>query len=269
MPSEVNIGGPTSKSTWARLRSPLWSGTGYKGIYPDSKNWGKTTIPNAEGGGFAGNYYKHRRYFNYGYKEPLTPLLRAFPVDPGSDEGSFVFQIVSMSLGIRQRAIQWPVTSNYIGGGEFEAGPYDSTNPIVEYYLTLGESLYRRPEYWSENLSPYQMDEVLQGYGVYMAGPGPGRGYDYNSVKETLLGAVVNLTLSPGPVGTGIAPQTINVTITEDLFPENMQWNQNDNGVFIGQYVWPSYLESAWPTGYDDNSWPSDGWKINSITLRS
>lgn len=272
MPGEINIGGPTSKSTWARLRSPIWAGTGYRDAYPNSKNWGKTTIPNATGGGPAGNFYRNRKYFSYGYEEPLTPLLRAFPVSPGSDQGVVVYQITSMALGVHLQSIQGPYTGYDPDlGGPDPTTPYDPTPVIIDLYLSLGEALFR-PETYYPGLNTFQADEVIQGYGAYGLGPGEGIGYDINSARETLIGGVVNVTVKPGPVASGVGTETKDITITEDLFPDNMSWGAGWSttprlGILIGRYTWAPYPESNWPYGYEDNSWPLPSWTINSLTL--
>ena len=159
--SVVNIGGPTSQNTWAAVRSPMWKGTGFRGlVIPNNKNWSREGV-----------YVPSLTRFSSGYPEAVGPMLRAFPFLKVGTAGVLAVS-TSMSLGCDFLIIQEdPV--------------------IVRFYLNLGLGEGR----------PNEKDEkVKQGYGSGFFPFIPGRmGYDINSARATFTGASVSVTLNPGP----------------------------------------------------------------------
>ena len=231
------IGSSQRYSTWAILRSPMWKGSGFRGeVFPKNKNWSKSVTPNVNG-----------QLFSYGYPEALTPLLRAYPFSWTGD-GSIGFSW-STALGVYNVQTQNP---------DPEADP--PVPAILEFWLCFGQAQGRSPTYFPD----YAIDDVYPGYGAYYQGAGEGTGYDTLSTREIMRGAVVNITFQPGP---DLDPVTVDVTIDDDLFPDEPDWYTWPTGlrplpgraIYIGTYTWPvggSYFD-----------WPQPYWTINSLTM--
>lgn len=210
------IGGSDSKSTWAVLRSPMWKGSGYRGMTPpDNKN----------------ESFSH----NSKYEEDLGRLTVAFPFI--KDDTSIDYWAGSLCLGL-----------NYV----MTQSPDDEADPpvpaILDFYLTLGEGIY----YYTD------LEQVLNGYSwlAYLLSSGV-VGYDTLKAREQYRDGVVNITFTPGP---SMSPVTTDVTITDDLFPDNLSaLSSGSPGIFIGTYTWPA------PSG--SLTWTQPYWTINSLTM--
>lgn len=231
------IGSSQMYSTWAVLRSPMWKGTGFRGeVFPKNKNWTKSATPNING-----------RRFSYGYPEALSPLLRAYPFSWLGD-ASFGFAW-SNCLGLYDRQIQNP---------DPEADP--PVPAILEFWLCFGQGQARSPVFFPD----FSIEEVYPGYGAYYQPAGEGTGYDTLSAREAMRGAVVNITFQPGP---SMPLETVDVTITDDLFPDDPDWYSFPAGlkplpgraIYIGTYTWP--------IGSSSFDWPKPYWTINSLTM--
>jgi len=232
--SVVNIGGPTSKNTWAAVRSPMWKGTGYlgNGVQPGgygvfkNKNWSRV-----------GRYsLQSDTPFSSGYPEAVSPLLRAFPFLKEIYPRVFALSS-SMNLGCDYQL-------NY-------SNPYVE----IEFFINVGEGEARPQPY-----PPYDTyEDVHNGYNVYM-GYSPGKfGYDINSTRKTFLGATINVTLNPGP---DMSPVTLSKTFTqsdvETLFRDNPTWSFDRPGISLGKYNWPEEHSGDWIYPH---------WTINSFSL--
>jgi hypothetical protein len=164
-------------------------------------------------------------------------------------------------------AAYWASTSTNLGCDIKIIG---SEPTVVEWFLNVGESEARK-----NYESPYLVyeDEVHNGYGLFMPFT-PGKvGYDINSIRATYTGAVVSVTLRPGP---GMEPITLSRTLTEArveaLFRDDPQWNFDDRGVSLGQYTWPdtsTIVSGGGPVTIEigGGDWPYPHWTINSVTL--
>ena len=134
-----------------------------------------------------------------------------------------------------------------------DPGGGDPETPVkVQWFLNIGEANARK-----NYVSPYNVEEeeVELGYGAaYTFYPGK-MGYDINSTRETMRGASVSVTLSPGP---GMSPVTTTVSITDALFRDDPEWDSDIHGISLGEYTWPL-------PPLDD--WPFPHWTINSVTL--
>ena len=212
------LGTSALNSTWAVVRSPMWKGSGYRGMtLPANKNqWD---------------------FYNGTYVENLGRLTIAFPfrkANTGVDYWSS-----SMCLGVNLRQIQAP---------NDEADP--PVPAIYEFYLSHGEG--RWFQFGSSSL-----EQVLNGYLSSSPLSSGIAGYDTPRTRDQYRGAVVNVTFTPGPTMT---PVTTNVTITDDLFPDNLNWNVfGPQGILIGTYTWPV------PSG--GLTWDQPYWTINSLTM--
>ena len=219
------IGTSNRYSTWAVLRSPMWKGSGLRGQPTGvNKNKGKVSSTGIVG-------------FNMVYPENLGKFAVAFPFigeafASGFDEGWGS----SMCLGLTYIIDQ-------IGNDEDDI-PY-----ILSFYLSHGQGTQQR--------LPSRLEVVVNGY-TYGPAMSSGRmGYDTLRTRDQYRGAVVNLTFTPGP---SMSEVTTNVTITDDLFPDNLDWPVNlSNGIFIGTYTWPV------PSG--SLTWDQPYWTINSLTM--
>ena len=218
------IGGSDRYSTWAALRSPMWKGSGYRGMPVGvNKNTGKGPYPGKTVG------------FNTVYEENLGRLSVAFPFaayPPGSDGYTYSN---SMCLGVGVYYEQY--------GNSDEGIP-----AILSFYLTHGQGSH----YWTN-----VFEQVLNGYWKPPL-PSTGEvGYDTPRTRDQYRGGIVNLTFTPGP---GLAPVTMDVTITDDLFPDDLTWTLSITpiGIFLGTYTWPLYSGPWTPQPY---------WTINSLTM--
>jgi hypothetical protein len=240
MGDTINIGGPSSRATWASLRAPIWKGSGYRGeVLPKNKNWTKVVT--------GSNI--NSRIFNYGYTEAVSPLLRAFPFSWAADPG--VGLSWSTCLGLYNLQIQNP---------DPEADP--PVPAILEFWLCLGQAQGRSPRFYPD----YAIDDVYPGYGGLGKLAGKGTGYDINTTRDTMRGAVVNVTFQPGPF---LPFETSDVVITDELFPDNPDWRDAPfslrplpgRAIYIGTYTWP--------VGGSSFDWPQPYWTINSVTMPS
>lgn len=62
--------------------------------------------------------------------------------------------------------------------------------------------------------------------------------YDHETFKATLLGATVNVTYQQ-VTGGGPVPVTVDVTVTSDMFPADV--NGNQDGVFVTADIYNDY----------------------------
>lgn len=218
------IGGSFSKSTWGSLRSPMWKGSGFRGQTPfwDPVNKNEHNDTNSK------------------YVENLGELSVAFPFVESTGIADWS---ASMCLGLRDVFIQY--------GSYDPENPEESTPAIVDFYLALGEG------YITSTSESYSYEYVICGYSF--SWPFPGFvGYDTLKAREQYRGAVVNVTFTPGP---DMSPVTTDVTITDDLFPDNLSFGfGSPNGIYIGTYTWPINPSGNWDQPY---------WTINSFTMPS
>ena len=218
------IGSSAQYSTWACVRSSMWKGTGYRGqTLPNNKNKSEPTVPS-----------------NYVIVDNLGVLSVAFPFTKGYTGGANYYES-SMSLGLDN-------VIDYSGAEGVEAS----------FYLCHGQGIRQGP------LGTDGFEQVVGGYVYGTSGssswnPTAGTvGYDTPRVRLQYIGGVVNVTFTPGP---GMDPVTEDVTITEELFPDNLDFTGNGNGVYIGTYTWPSDWETL--------TWDQPYWTINSLTMPS
>lgn len=211
------IGGSLSKSTWGSLRSPMWKGSGYRGMtLPANKNEHNDT--------------------NSKYVENLGELSIAFPFINDFTTGTYWAS--SMCLGLNYVMTQYP---------DDEADP--PVPAILDFYLTHGEGI------WT---SLGGFEQVINGYSLSSYLIASGRvGYDTLRARDQYRAAVVNITFTPGPT---LSPVTTDVTITDDLFPDDLVLpGSGSQGIYIGTYTWPA------PSG--SLTWTQPYWTINSLTM--
>lgn len=207
------LGTSDQYSTWAVLRSPMWKGSGYRGMPVGvNKNTGKGPYPGKTVG------------FNMAYEENLGKLSVAFPFATYPEVG--VRYSNSMCLGVLFVYEQVPNQEEGIPA-------------IVSYYLAHGQGTY-----YAQNV----YEEVLNGYYYPPALSSGTVGYDTPRTREQYRGGVVNLTFTPVP---GLPAETRNVTITDELFPDSLTWllPTPERGIFLGTYTWPLY-PGPWPQPY-------------------
>ena len=218
------IGSSGQYSTWACVRSSMWKGTGYRGqTLPNNKNKSEPTVPS-----------------NYIIVDNLGVLSVAFPFTKGYAGGANYYES-SMSLGI-DRVVDY----------------YAGETPEASFYLCHGQGVRQGP------LGTDGFDQVINGY-VYGTSGSSGWnrtagtvGYDTPRTRLQYIGGVVNVTFTPGP---GMDPVTEDVTITEELFPDDLEFAGNGTGIFIGTYTWPEDWGSL--------TWNNPYWTINSLTMPS
>lgn len=170
---------------------------------------------------------------NYVYVEDLGRLSVAFPFTKGSS--GLQYYANSMCLGLNYNIDQY--------GNDEEDIPY-----ILSFYLCHGQGI---------RTGPGSFEQVINGY-AYVFTPTAGTvGYDTPRARLQYIGGIVNVTFTPGPT---MSPVTEDVTITEDLFPDNLGFNPGIvEGVYIGTYTWPV------PSG--GLTWDQPYWTINSLTM--
>lgn len=226
----TTIGSSALYSTWAAIRSPMWKGSGYRYI-PEVKNQNKgkiTQIPFSIG--FSMVYVEHLGIFS------VASSFRAITV-----AGTNTYWANSMCLGVNAVGVQQ--------GNDEEGIP-----SIFDFYLTHGQGI----------LSPYNEDsyyeQVINGYTYPPTVNSGAAGYDIPRTRDQYRGAVVNVTFTPGPT---LPPVTENVTITDELFPDNLNWSvfSPDKGIYLGTYIWPVPAEGL--------IWDQPYWTINSLTMPS
>jgi len=214
---QSNIG-TASNPTWARLRSPMFNGSGYRGTYPANANWsdiGSNPPPK----------------YSAGYPAALTTrLFRAFPFALNAP-GSFKASTASLSIGCN-----W-----YYPGSPGGGIPSD-----IAYVRNVGVARYDQA-----NTPNSETNDLGYFFGTepYMQGS---YGYDTYSIRESFRGAVVNVTIDLVAGGS----YTGNVTITDALFPDNLNSGMNTSG---GIPITQEPGGVGVPTGF----W----WTINSVTL--
>jgi len=213
------IGSSDQYSTWAVVRSPMWKGSGYRGMpIGVNKNTGKGPYPGKTIG------------FNMVYEENLGKLSVAFPFATydilGGDYSN------SMCLGVQLYYEQVP-------------NPDEGIPAIISFYLSHGQGLY---------FPANTQEEVLNGYWQPPTVSTGSVGYDTPRTRDQYRGGIVNLTFTPVP---GSAPVTMDVTITDELFPDNLTWTPGSFGILLGTYTWP-VAPGPWPQPY---------WTINSLTM--
>jgi hypothetical protein len=125
--------------------------------------------------------------------------------------------------------------------------------------LSRLDSEQKRKYYLKESLtSNRKLELVINGYTYDFNMFDDNMGYDTPRARNQYRGAVVNITFTPGP---GLPEITTDVTITDALFPDNLNWPMNaSKGVYIGTYTWP-------PPGPDRPAWEQPYWTINSLTM--
>ena len=169
--------------------------------------------------------------FNMVYEENLGRLSIAFPFLGRSILGTNWAN--SMCLGLRAIGVQ-------------AANDEEGIPAIFDFYLSHGEGILE-----------YGNEYVLNGYNYGVLASGL-TGYDTIRTRDQYRGAVVNVTFTPGPTMT---PVTTDVTVTDDLFPDDLSWSvfETNYGVYIGTYTWPV------PSG--GLTWDQPYWTINSLTM--
>jgi hypothetical protein len=198
----------------------MWKGSGYRGeTLPNNKN--SLSMHNAV------------------YVENLGRLSVAFPFTKISVPTSF-YSAQSMCLGLFQAQVQAP---------DNEADP--PVPAIYAFYLSHGQGLW---QFYSSFPTVYS-ETVINGYAYFFTPTSGTMGYDTPRAREQYRGAVVNVTFTPGPT---LSPVTTDVIITDDLFPDNLNWS-GSLGIYIGTYTWP-----APTTGL---TWDQPYWTINSLTM--
>jgi hypothetical protein len=201
----------------------MWKGSGYRDM-PEGQNKNRGKY----------NYPSYTPRNNMLYVENLGTLAVAFPFYRNQVNGS-TYWANSMCLGINGVGIQ-------------------SEPAIYEFYLTHGQGIQNAP-YFDQSF-----EQVINGY-AYSPDTSTGlTGYDTPRTREQYRGAVVNVTFTPGPT---LPPVTTDVTITDELFPDNLSWNvfSPARGIYIGTYTWPSPSEGL--------TWNQPYWTINSLTMPS
>jgi hypothetical protein len=213
------IGSSGQYSTWACVRSSMWKGTGYR----------DQTLPNNK------NKSEPTVPSNYIIVDNLGRLSVAFPFTKGYTGGANYYES-SMSLGL-----------DYV---------FDSFSGEISLYLCHGQGIRQGPS------GTDGFEQVIGGYVYGTSGssswsPTAGTvGYDTPRTRLQYIGGVVNVTFTPGPEMDEV---TEDVTITEDLFPDNLDFSGNGNGIYIGTYTWPS--------GWESMTWDQPYWTINSLTM--
>jgi hypothetical protein len=201
----------------------MWKGSGYRGMPVGvNKNTGK------------GPYTGKTIGFNMVYEENLGRLSVAFPFSayPGPPGG---WSSNSMCLGVQLYYEQVP-------------NPDEGIPAIISFYLSHGQGSY----FWTN-----VFEQVLNGYWQPPAVSSGSVGYDTPRTRDQYRGGIVNLTFTPIP---GSPPVTMNVTITDALFPDNLTWTPGSVGIPLGTYTWPLYPGPWTPAPY---------WTINSLTMPS
>jgi hypothetical protein len=217
------LGSSMRYSTWAALRSPMWKGSGYRDEAGGAnKNMGKY---NATGTAIGNNMV---------YAEALGPLSVAFPFCK-NQALPYYYWANSMCLGLTNVVTQW-------GNDEYDI-PF-----ILDFYLAHGQGIWHSSDV---------TEQVINGY-TYSPDVTTGLiGYDTLRAREQYRDAVVNVTFTPGPT---LDPVTTDVTITDDLFPDDLNWwVSSTQGVYIGTY--------EWPVPHDGLTWDQPYWTINSLTM--
>lgn len=196
--------------------------------------WGSIRSPMFNGSGYRGTYPSNVNWSDLGtfpqkrsagYPAALADeLFRAFPFKPGAGHQSGFPAVTSLSLGC---------------GWYYDAGD-------IVYKVRLGVSVY------DINTPNSEKTELGYFYGTEPHINQSGEGYDTYSLRERCRGGVVNVTVNL--VGGG--SYTANVTITDDLFPDYLNYEANQYG---GLYITQESGASGVPTGF----W----WTINSLTL--
>lgn len=200
--------------------------------------WAVLRSPMWKGSGYRGETLPNNKnslsMHNAVYVENLGRLSVAFPFTKISIPPSF-YSAQSMCLGLFQAQVQAP---------DDEADP--PVPAIYDFYLSHGEGILE-----------YGNEYVLNGYAYADVTSGL-TGYDTIRTRDQYRGAVVNVTFTPGPTMT---PVTTNVTVTDDLFPDDLSFSvfETNYGVYIGRYTWPA------PSG--DLTWDQPYWTINSLTM--
>lgn len=219
------LGTSALNSTWAVVRSPMWKGSGYRDMPENvNKNKGKYTYP------------AYTPNNNMVYVENLGRLGVSFPFYRNQVVGSS-YWANSMCLGLNDVIEQY--------GDDATETPW-----IFSFYLTHGQGIQQAP-YFGQSF-----EQVINGY-TYSPSISTGLiGYDTPRAREQYRDAVVNVTFTPGPT---MSPVTTDVTITDALFPDNLNWDGSSLGIFIGTYTWPV------PSG--GLTWDQPYWTINSLTM--
>jgi len=168
-----------------------------------------------------------------GYPYALTDIRKAFSYMDSGTPGVYDSYTGNASTAIGCNSLYQE------GGGE-------------NYYLTLGMGV--------RITTTADSSLVYNGYrSGFINFSGPLIGYDYESTKSRMLGGTVNLTYYSWD---GV-PVTTDVTITEDLFPDDVfptDYEQCRVGVFIASIP-------PFPGGGAPYLRPEPWWTINSVTL--
>jgi len=199
-------GEPPKGKTWAYVRAPLWNGSGF---YPNAEN--PSFPPSSNNWSPATGAFHDARYM-----EDLTSLRKAFPVSTSLNSMESPSGAFSTCLGLTRVRVD------------------DYTDDL---YLTLGTGIA---------IGSYFSFEVLGYYPSYPPPPSLATtGYDYETTKNHLLGATVNMTIT-----TNTTTFTASVVITSALFPSDMFDNTN-LGVYItsvpvpAEFVNECYISSV------------------------
>lgn len=199
--------------------------------------WACVRSPMWKGSGYRGQTLPNNKNKsnpgNYIYVEDLGRLAVSFPFT--KDNSATEHYANSMCLGLNYVIDQY-------GNDEADI-PY-----ILSFYLCHGQGI--KPNSGS-------FESVVNGY-AYGFSPTNGIvGYDTPRARQQYIGGVVNVTFTPGP---DLDEVTEDVTITEDLFPDNLTFSVfAEPGVYIGTYTWPV------PSG--SLTWTQPYWTINSLTM--
>lgn len=190
---------------------------------------GRTYGYNYGGGPFPDNWSDATKHSS-GYLNPYSDMLKAYPfyvtTTGGTGEQNVMY---STPVGINAKQINFVP---FVG--------YD-----LELCLAIGQAAFNydlpvRTEYYP--------------YGVFI-----GNKFDYNTVKQNFLGAVVNLTyhLQDG------TPVTTDVTITADMFPPDYTPAEYPSYPIAGG----TYFQTISISFTQPDNRPYPWWTINSVTL--
>lgn len=177
------------------------------------------------------------KQYSTGYLKPYSPPLKAFPLSLRTTGGTGEQNVVEGTpIGIHATTENFEAYVGY----------------TMKLYLAIGQAAYApwlQPQY-------YEASPSYGPYGVFI-----GNKFDYNTVRKTYVGATVNLTYYSQD-GT---PNTMDVVITEDMFPYDYTPSEYPSYPISGG----TYFQTMYYSFTEPDNRPKDWWTINSVTLPS